>query len=105
MAKTPNKSTSPVAGEVSAEETVLQDTGMAGDGQDLNSPDPSSPKGILSREQAIDHVKKNYVVPESVKRMLVTEDGNVFYDENLSSGWNHAMRFNLKAFELNEWSK
>lgn len=56
--------------------------------------------GISSEEQARKHLRDNYIVPEGVKVILVLQDGNCFYDENMSSGMNHAGRFNLLTFQI-----
>lgn len=56
---------------------------------------------ITTVEQAIELVKNEYTVPKDCKLVTVTEDRNVFWEENHSSAVNHAQKHNLKIFRIN----
>jgi hypothetical protein len=64
-----------------------------------------APARITTIEQARQLVKTNYSVPDGCLVVYVTEDRNVFWQENASSADNHAQRNNLKLFRLDEWTK
>lgn len=55
---------------------------------------------IETEAQAISLVKTLYTVPEYCKTVIVTEDRNVFWQENASAAVNHAKKNNLKIFRL-----
>lgn len=54
--------------------------------------------GISDRDQAFVHIKENYKVPSTVKRILVVQDGCVFYDGDIGSGDLYAKEKNYKKF-------
>jgi hypothetical protein len=61
---------------------------------------PAVPSRILSEEDAKSLVASEYKIPEGVQFYCVTEDRNVFWQENESSAYNHAQRNNLKIFRI-----
>src|SRR6266404_1146080 len=40
--------------------------------------------GIYTLEMAIEYVKKNYPIPAKVQRVMITQDGNAFFDDDIS---------------------
>ena len=64
----------------------------------------SAPARITTEEQARQLVTLNYQVPKDCLLVYVTEDKNVFWQENASSAINHAQRNNLKIFRLDGWT-
>lgn len=62
----------------------------------------SIPSRITTEEQAIALVKSEYVIPEGMALILVTEDRTVFYQANETPAVNHAQKNNLKLFRL-QW--
>lgn len=55
--------------------------------------------GIISEEQARDFVKKNYKPGPKVKVIMVTQDGQVFYDSDIQgSGQAHVLQKEVKSF-------
>jgi hypothetical protein len=59
-----------------------------------------TPDRITTQEQAIELIRASYKVPEGCKIILVTEDKNVFWQENTGSAVNHAQKHNLKLFRI-----
>lgn len=57
-------------------------------------------KPIQSEEDALALIKREYKAPEGIKSAHVTEDGNVFWPENGSSAYSHAVRNNIKLFNV-----
>jgi len=55
---------------------------------------------IDSEEKARAFVKAFYAVPSGCRLVIVTEDRNVFWQENASSAVNHAQKKKLKLFRL-----
>ena len=55
---------------------------------------------IQTEEQARALVKTLYAVPNGCKTVYVTEDRNVFWQDNRPSAVNHAQRRKLKLFTL-----
>lgn len=58
--------------------------------------------GIYTLEMAIEYVKKNYPIPAKVQRVMVTQDGSAFFDDDISSGATHAKEKNLLSFTFNK---
>lgn len=58
------------------------------------------PARITTQDEAEALIKQEYSIPANVPFVLVTEDRNVFYATNASSGVNHAIRNNLKSFRV-----
>jgi len=56
--------------------------------------------GIKNLEEAQAHVSEKYKVPASVKRIMVTQDGNVFYDGDINSGIVHAKDKGILSFSF-----
>ena len=54
----------------------------------------------ITNEAQAKEFLKDYKVPENSKVVLVTEDKNVFWQENESSANNHAQKNNLKLFRI-----
>ncbi len=55
--------------------------------------------GITTLEEAKDHVSKNYLPGDKVQRIMVTQDGNVFYDGDITgSGVSHAQQKEILSF-------
>lgn len=61
-----------------------------------------TPDRITTEEQAVELVQSSYKVPEGCKVVLVTEDKNVFWQENEGSAVNHSQKQNLKLFRI-QW--
>lgn len=57
-----------------------------------------TPPGISSLEKAIEHVKQNFVPGDKVATIMVTQDGQVFYDDSINSGRVHADDLKLLHF-------
>lgn len=62
----------------------------------------SLPTRITSEAQAIALLRAKYKVTAGCKTVVVTEDGNVFWQNQASSGINHAQTHNLKLFRI-QW--
>jgi hypothetical protein len=73
---------------------------MAGSNQTGSEKVRFDPPSITGELEALTFVRENYIVPEGCRLVVVTEDKNVFWQENASSAANHAQKNNLKIFRL-----
>lgn len=63
---------------------------------------PVSLPTIESEADALAFVKANYVIPEGIKTLHVTQDKNVFFPADRASAVDHAVKRNLKLFSI-QW--
>jgi hypothetical protein len=59
-----------------------------------------TPTRVTSEEEARILVSRKYQVPAGCRLVIVTEDCNVFWQQNTGSAVNHASKNNLKIFRL-----
>jgi len=104
MAKKKENSEEPVLeGEqvTPVDDTVSSESAQANESVEVLTTSAPSRLSLDTEEEALAHVKENYIIPEEINLVLVTSDFNVFLGEhNVGNAVNHMQRNNLKLFRF-----